>query len=122
MPLYKVETISQFRMVYFIEAKELEHAFDEVTMRDAYDTDDSRFFDESAQDHIGEVIVCGDEVTHDQFNAWLDKNKKISSHWMRDRLIHKIDYADTDEEHISRNVFKNMGSSMIMGRPDNGAQ
>ena len=130
MPLFKVETVSQFRMVYFIEAKSSEHAMDEVIMREALEGNE--FFDEAAQEHIGEQIICADEVTYDQFNSWINNNKKISSHWMGDKLIHRINYdkdkvdckdtevgfAENDEEHTSRQVFRDMGTSLIMGRPE----
>lgn len=124
MPLYKVEAISQFRMVYFIEAQEAIHAEDEVCMRDAYTEEDPRYFDEAAQQHIGETIVCTDEVTYEDFTRWLQNNEKIASHWMKDKLIHKaiyddempVQFAESDEEATSRLVMTGMVSQLAGGK------
>ena len=35
MPIYLVDTISTFRLRYAIEAKSLEHAYDEIVMNDS---------------------------------------------------------------------------------------
>jgi hypothetical protein len=39
MPIYKIETVSLFKHVYFIEAKELSHALDELLCADVEETD-----------------------------------------------------------------------------------
>jgi 16S rRNA C1402 (ribose-2'-O) methylase RsmI len=94
--LYVVETISTFRHRYVVEAKELTHAFDEVTMRDSgSDTDD---FDEVTQKHLGETIIQGHEITKEEFDKMLvelqsDKDE-LASYWMGDKLIRKIKYND----------------------------
>jgi len=59
--LFIVDTISSFRMRYVIEAESLEHAYDEVTMKDSGHPDDE--FSEITQKHIGEQIIDGREVT-----------------------------------------------------------
>lgn len=92
--LYIVDTISTFRHRYVIEAAELEHAYDEVTMIDSGNDDDS--FESVSQRYLGETIVDGREITKKDFNKMLkdyamDKNEGCS-HWMGDRLIRVIDY------------------------------
>lgn len=144
MSLYKVTTLVQFKHVYFVEGKSLEHAHDEVTMRDSGSDED--FFDEVSQEFLGETIVDGVEVTKQDFNQYLENAKKdermVSSHWMGEKLIRKIDYAEADEipntititpwglfeDHqagntmdVSHEVFKQMGTSLILGTPDIGS-
>ena len=129
MSLFKVETISQFRMVYFIEAESVEHATDEVVMRESGSNED--FFDEAMQEHIGEHIFSAEKISRKRFLKLIEgeKDKGFASgmsHWLNpEQLIRKVDYgtglsvdfAESDEDHTSRQVFKNMGSSLIMGRP-----
>ena len=124
MALYKVETISQFKMTYFIEADEKDHANDAIVMKDSGNEED--FFDDAHQEHLGEVIFSTEEITKTQFNTWLNEQRVLGygsncSHWMGDKLIHKIDYddmpiqyADTDEEFTSANVFRNTASRLIL--------
>lgn len=93
MPIFIVDTISSFRMRYAIEAKNLEDAMDEIVWSEG----DSNF-EELTQKHIGYHIVDGRELTEDQFNEMIsdlseDKNE-LCSHWMGDKLIHKINYED----------------------------
>ena len=92
--LYLVDTIVTFRHKYVIEADELEHAYDEVTMRDSGADEDS--FEEVTQLYLGETITDGREISKKDFKKMLkaletDK-REMSSYWMGDKLIRKIDY------------------------------
>ena len=92
--LYIVDTISTFRHRYVIEAAELEHAYDEVTMVDSGNDADS--FESVSQRYLGETIIDGREITKKDFTKMLkdfaeDKNEGCS-HWMGDKLIRVIDY------------------------------
>ena len=92
--LYIVDTISTFRLRYVVEANELEHAYDEVTMVSSGSEDD--MFPEVTQRHLGETIVDGREITKKEFDNMLkdlakDDNENCS-HWMGDKLIRVIDY------------------------------
>lgn len=93
MPLFVVETIQTFRHRYVIECKELEHAYDTVTCNEA---------NEFSQMYLGENIISGREITHEEFNRM---NKALEVHgdgthyqpetgspWMGDKMIHKVDY------------------------------
>lgn len=92
--LYVVDTISTFRHRYIIEAKSLEHAYDEITMRDSGNTDDE--FEEMTQKFIGESIIDGREITKKEFNLMLEQLEKDStescSYWLGDKLIRKVNY------------------------------
>lgn len=94
--LFVVDTITTFRHRYVVEADELDHAYDEVTMIDSgADTD---FFEPVTQRYLGEVITDGREITKEEFNKMLaqcsvDKNESCS-HWMGDKLIRSINYND----------------------------
>jgi hypothetical protein len=80
-------------MKYAIEAKSAEHALDELTM-----TEHNRTFDEITQKWLGEQILDVREVTSDQFDTLMEsltENKdEMSSYWMGDQLIHKVQYED----------------------------
>ena len=80
-------------MRYAIEAKSLEHAYDEVTMNGSLES-----FEEMSQKHVGEQIIDGRELTKVQYDSMVqeltkDKDEMISN-WMGDQLIHKIKYED----------------------------
>lgn len=89
--LYLVETIVTYRMRYVIEAKELSHAFDEVTMIDSGNTDDC--FNEFSQKCIGESIIDGRKITKKEFDQLLENDPGCDK-WMGDKLIRKINYKD----------------------------
>ena len=94
MPLYVIDTLVQFRHKYVVEANDIDHAMDEVVMRESGRDED--YFDEISQLYLGETIIDGREITHKEFNSMLTdlaKNvKESSSYWMGDKLIRKIDY------------------------------
>jgi hypothetical protein len=92
--LYVVDTIVTFRHKYVIEADALEHAYDEVTMRESGNALDD--FSEVTQRFLGETIADGREITKKEFKQMLvdlstDKDE-LSSYWLGKDLIRKIDY------------------------------
>lgn len=92
--LYVVDTISTFRHRYVIEAAELDHAYDEVTMIDSGNEADS--FESVSSRYMGETIIDGRKINKKEFNKMLaelskDKNESCS-YWMGDRLVRVIDY------------------------------
>lgn len=97
MPLFVVDCISVHRMRYVVEAKELEHAYDEVTMKESGKDED--FFDELSQRWHGETIVDGREVTRVEFESLVEnmKNDKneMCNHWMVEESIRKVKYEDS---------------------------
>jgi hypothetical protein len=89
MPLFVVDTISTFRQRYVVEAKTLEHAYDEVSMIDSGSEEDH--FEEFSQRWLGETIVDGREIKMKHFHKMLEEDENCNS-WMGDKLIRKIDY------------------------------
>lgn len=94
MPLYVVDTLVQFRHKYVIEADNVQHAYDEVTMRESGSTED--YFDEVTQRYLGETVLDGHEITYEQFQKMMfdlknDKDES-SSYWMGNKLIRKTSY------------------------------
>jgi len=90
--LFIVETISSFKNTYVIEADELEHAFDEVTMVDSGSPDD--VFDAAEQVYLGETIIGGRGIKMKHFKQLL-KDTEVAgtgSPWMGEKLIRKLDY------------------------------
>lgn len=93
MPIYLVDAISTFRLRYAIEAKSLEHAYDEIVINEV-----NHEFDELTQKHLGVQIVDGREVSLEEYKNYLtqlqeDKNE-MSSHWMGEQMIHKVNYDE----------------------------
>lgn len=94
--LFIVDTISTFRHRYVIEADKLEHAYDEVTMIDS--GNDADAFEAASQRHLGETIIDGRQITKAEFDMMIARLKanedpyELSSHWMGEQLIRKINY------------------------------
>lgn len=92
--LFVVDTIITFRHRYVIEAREVEHAYDEVVMNEAATGND--FFEAVTQRFLGETIIDGREISKKEFDKMLPTlaadEKELSSHWMGDKLIRKINY------------------------------
>lgn len=92
--LFLVNTFVTFRHQYVVEAECLEHAYDEVTMRDSGHPRDD--FPEVTQKCLGEHIIDGREITHTDFKTMLEALKsdesESSNHWLGDKLIRRISY------------------------------
>ncbi len=88
--LYLVETVSMFRMRYVVEAKESEHAADEVTCN----TGDLKEF---SQKHIAENIVSVWELSKEEymecFNEDNDYLRSLSDE-QKLQFINVINYGD----------------------------
>lgn len=97
MPIFLINTLSTFRMKYAIEAETLEHAMDELVM-----TEHNRNFDEVTQRWLGEQIMDAQVVTQEQLQDMLkqlsEDSNEMSSHWMGDKLIHKVQYENSSSE------------------------
>jgi len=91
MPLYLVETVSIFRHRYAVEAKEEEHAADEVT----YNLSDSEF-KEFSQHHVDECITSVREIKDEEFEILFDKDNDYLKDWdpelKRKKFINVIGY------------------------------
>lgn len=90
--LFIVDTVVTYRMRYVIEAETLEHAFDEVTMRDSGNPDDE--FEEFSQKCLGEQIIDGRKLPRRKFQKLLDELAESGdgSHWMGEQLIRTVKY------------------------------
>jgi hypothetical protein len=91
--LYLVETISIFRMRYAIEAKNEEHALEEVTMNATGDCNDK--WEDFSQKHIEEVIISSREITKKEYIEIYDKDNAYFKVWspeQKSKFIMKIDY------------------------------
>ena len=91
MPLYLVETVSIFRHRYVVEAKEEEHAADEVV----YNMTDSDF-KEFSQHHVDECITSIRQIKDEEFEPLFDKDNDYLKDWTlqskRDKFINVIEY------------------------------
>ena len=92
--LFLVDTIVTFRHRYVVEAEELEHTYDEIVRKESGLPDDD--FNEVTQRYLGETILDGREISKDEFDKMIlslkDDKYEISSYWLGDKLIRKIDY------------------------------
>jgi len=92
--LYLVEVMSTFRMRYVVEAREEEHALDEVVMNE-HNTD----FKEFSQEHIGTHIFSSREISAVDFMEMFDKDNDYLASWPDQKkinFINVIDYEDTE--------------------------
>jgi len=95
MPRYLVETISMFRERYVIEAKEEEHALDEVTMNILGDYNEN--FKEFSQYHIGETITSSREIADDEYLKLFDRDNEYLKDWTTEKkwqFVNVINYDD----------------------------
>jgi len=97
MPIYLINSISTFAMQHAIEAETLQDALDEMVL-----TEHERSFDEVSQKWLGEQLVDGREVTMEELQAHLkqlsEDKSRMSSYWMGEKLIHKVNYENTSGE------------------------
>jgi len=88
--LYLVETVSMFRMRYVVEAKEAEHANDEVVCN----VDNLKEF---SQKHIDESIITTREITPDEYIKIFDEDNDYLKEWtdvQKMQFINVIDYKN----------------------------
>lgn len=89
--LYLVEVMSTFRMRYVVEAKEEEHALDEVVCEES-----NTEFKEFSQEHVGTNIFSSREIDKDEFLKLFDKDNAYLKSWSDEekfkKMINKIDY------------------------------
>ncbi len=94
MPLYLVDTIVSYRIKYLIEAKEKEHALDEIVWSEG-------LLNELTQRCLGEQTIDSREVTIEQAKHLLEELKndssELSSYWMGDKLINKVKYDENTD-------------------------
>lgn len=93
MPLFVIETIQTYRHKYVIDCENLDHAYDTVSMEEAF---------EFSQMHLGEQIVSGREITREEFrhmNTALEEHgdgthyrPEQGSPWMGEKMIHVVKY------------------------------
>lgn len=95
--LYLVETISMFRMRYVVEAREEEHANDEVVMGLGREN-----FNEFSQKHIDEVIVSSREISTDEFLKEFDKDNDYLSKWSIAEKMRNINTINYEEDSSNR--------------------
>ena len=87
--IYLVETVSQFRMRYAVRARSLEHAYDTVVCEEAT---------ELSQQHIGENIVSGREITEDEYLKIFDQDNDYLTSWDRDKKLESITQVDYSQD------------------------
>jgi hypothetical protein len=90
MKKYLVETVSIFRHRYVVEAKEEEHACDEVVC----ERDNLKEF---SQYHVDENITSVREIDDAEYLKVFDKDNEYLKDWENERkfsFVNKIDYKD----------------------------
>lgn len=90
--LFIVDTISTFRLRYVVEAESLEHAYDEVIMKDSGNEKDA--FREITQKYVGEQIIDGREISRSALEAYIVEVQQDDSE--------SAILPDTLDEHIRR--------------------
>lgn len=93
--LYLVETVSIFRQRYVVEAREAEHACDEVVMNTSGVFDDN--FREFSQKHIDETIISSRELSAADYVKLFDEDNDYLKNWdiaQKMTLINSVKYTD----------------------------
>lgn len=118
MKKYIVETISQHLVRYLIEAREEEHALDEVTVNSEIYCET---FQEFSQKHLGDVILQAREVTDDEIVKIFDKeNYYLAESWTREQKINalsnKIKYDNSESIPDERDwEYDGLGNKVYKG-------
>jgi hypothetical protein len=92
--LYLVEVMSTFRMRYVVEAREEEHAWDEVVMNE-HNVD----FKEFSQEHIGTHIFSSRELSATDFMELFNKDNDYLADLpdvKKMNFINTIEYKDEE--------------------------
>jgi hypothetical protein len=90
--LYLVETVSIFRQRYVVEAREAEHAADEVVMN-MHDGSITEF----SQKHVDELITSTREISTDEYLKLFDEDNDYLRAWslpQKMQHINVIKYED----------------------------
>lgn len=89
--LFVVDTIVTFRHRYAVECENLEDAYQIVSNNGSVDAE---YFESVTQRCLGESIIDGRKITKSEFNSMIkelkDNENELCSHWMGDKLIHKV--------------------------------
>ncbi len=92
--LYLVETVSIFRERYVVEAKEEEHALDEVVLNiNGYEDNWKEF----SQKHIGESITSSREISKKEYLKLYNEDHVFAKTWSDEKklsYVNKIEYKD----------------------------
>jgi len=90
--LFLIDTISQHRLRYVVEAENIEHALDEIVCREN-DPD----FKEFSQVHLGLTIVSNRTISHIDYLSIFDEDNDYLKSWDDEKkmsFINKIDYSE----------------------------
>jgi len=93
--LYMVETVSIFRQRYVVEAREAEHAADEVVINTTGTYNEE--WQEFSQKHIDESIISVREISASEYLHEFDEDNDYLKTWpltQKMRLINTVKYED----------------------------
>ena len=91
MPKYLVETVSIFRMRYVVEAENVDHAKDEVTMNN-----DGNLH-EFSQLHLDEIISSTREIDRDEYLRQFDEDNDYLQEWDDEQKLAWVNVIDYDK-------------------------
>jgi hypothetical protein len=91
MPKYLVETVSIFRMRYVVEAENVDHAKDEVTMNN-----DGNLH-EFSQLHLDEIISSAREIDRDEYLRQFDEDNDYLQEWDDEQKLAWVNVIDYDK-------------------------
>ena len=93
--LFLVETVSIFRQRYVVEAKNAEHAQDEVVIATTGDYDEN--WKEFSQHHVDECITSTREISKKEYLDLFDTDNEYLKSWsveQKMKSINKINYGN----------------------------
>lgn len=93
MPKYLIDTISQFRIRYVVEADNIEHAYDEVILREG----DPEFV-EFSQEHMGQMTISGRPIDDAEYLRVFDEDNDYLKDWTEDQKFQFVNKINYDEQ------------------------
>ena len=90
-----VEMLSSFRIRYAVEVEEIDHALDEVIMRE----DDLEFV-EFSQEHMGMIPISHREISREEYIKMFDVDNDYLKSWPEDKKFGFINKIIYDEEKV----------------------
>ena len=94
--LYLVEVMSTFRMRYVVEAKNEDHARDEIVCRE-----NDLSFQEFSQEHIGTQIFSSRKISKEKYLELFNKDNHYLSSWSDEdklKFINRIVYDEKNSD------------------------
>jgi hypothetical protein len=93
--LVMVETLSQYRMRYVVEVRDVEDAIEIATANSG-----NFEFEEFSQKHLGTTVISYREINSDEYMRMFNEDNDYLSSWtdeQKKRFINRVEYNEPEE-------------------------